>query len=75
MKIAVVSEINGIETDANLVAASALEERDRYMKVAINLGIERKESREALGVRHSSVILQYVDVRWLLVLESSSIAT
>ena len=47
MKIAMVREIDGIQSNANFVFAPALQETQVQMEISINLRIDGKESREA----------------------------
>src|SRR5882762_4595901 len=62
VKIAVVREIDRIESDTNLVPTPTPEERHVQMKISISLRIEGKESREALPIWYARVILQHVDI-------------
>lgn len=62
VKIAVVREIDRIESDTNLVPTPTSEKRQVQMKISISLRIEGKEGREALSIRCPAVILQHVDI-------------
>jgi hypothetical protein len=62
MKIAMICEIDRIESYPHFVPASMFRERQMQMKVSVNLRVERKERGKSLAIRQSCVILQHVHV-------------